>query len=54
MSWVEWVSVLKLLLMWQMNRIHDLVLQKIEAQITNEDEWIAALKISTQLRIKGI
>lgn len=54
MSWVEWVSVLKLSLMWQMNLIHDLALQKIEARINNTDEWITVLKISTQLRIKGL
>jgi len=53
-SWVEWISVLKLSLMWQMNLIHDLALQKIEARINNTDEWITVLKISTQLRIKGL
>jgi hypothetical protein len=53
-SWVEWISILKLSLMWQMNLIHDLALQKIEARINNTDEWITVLKISTQLRIKGL
>ena len=56
MSWMEWVSVLKLSSMWQMNRIHGLALQKIEARISNRktDEWITVLKISTHLRIKGL
>ena len=52
MSWVEWISVLKLSLMWQMELIHKSALQKIK--INNTDEWITALQISTQLRIKGV
>jgi hypothetical protein len=54
MSWTEWTSVLKLSLMWEMNQIHDLVLQKIRSRILNSDEWMAALKISSQLRIQGL
>ena len=54
MSWTEWISVLKLSQMWEMELIRDLALHKIQFQIHNSDEWVAALKISTQLRIHGL
>jgi hypothetical protein len=55
MPWIEWVSVIKLSLMWKMKRLHESALQKIRARIqSNTDEWIAVLKISTQLRIEGL
>ena len=54
MSWTEWISVLKLSLMWQMKQIHDSALQKIRTRILNSDQWMAALKFSTQLRIQGL
>ena len=37
-----------------MELIHDLALEKIQFQIHNSDQWIAALKISTRLRIQGL
>ena len=37
-----------------MKIIHDLALQKIKARVNNTDEWITILKMSTQLRIKGL
>jgi hypothetical protein len=38
--------------MWEMKPIYDLALRKIPTRIHKSDEWIAALKISTQLRIQ--
>jgi hypothetical protein len=40
--------------MWQMKQIQDLALKQIPARIHNPDEWTAALKISTQLRIQEL
>jgi hypothetical protein len=54
MSWTELISVLKLSQMWEMQRIHDLALQKIKAQIASSDEWIVALEMSTRLEIRGL
>jgi hypothetical protein len=54
MSWVEWISVLKLSLMWQMNLIHDWALRRIKTRISNTDGWITVMEVSTQLRIKGL
>ena len=54
MSWVGWVSVIKLSLMWNMKRLHELALQKIGPRIGSTDEWIAVLKIATQLRMEGL
>ena len=54
MSWTEWISVLKLSQMWEMELIRDLALHKIQFQIHNSDDWVAALKISTRLRIQGL
>jgi len=54
MSWTELTSVLKLSLMWEMKLIHDLALQKIPLRIHNSDKWLAALEISTQLKIRGL
>jgi hypothetical protein len=38
--------------MWRMDVIHKLILKEFAAN--NTDEWISVLKISTQLRIKGL
>ena len=54
MSWTQWTSVLKLSLMWEMKMIQDLALKKIPTRIHNLDEWIAALRLSTRLRIGGL
>ena len=54
MPWTEWTSILKLSQMWGMKHIYDLALQKIPTQIHNTDEWIAALKTSTQLKIRDL
>jgi hypothetical protein len=40
--------------MWQMKLIEDLALKKIPDRIHNPEEWISALKISTQSRIQGL
>ena len=37
-----------------MKPIYDLAIRKVTAQIQNSAEWIAALKISTQLRIREL
>ena len=54
MSLDQWISVLKLSLMWRMTMIHDLALQKIPTCIHNSDQWIDVLKISTQSRIQEL
>jgi hypothetical protein len=40
--------------MWEMKPIYDLALRKILTQIHKSDEWIAALKMSTQLKIRDL
>jgi hypothetical protein len=54
MSWFEWTSVLKLSQMWQMKRIHDLALRKLPPMIHTTDQWITALKTSTQFKIQEL
>jgi hypothetical protein len=54
MPWIEWTSVLKLSQMWEMKPIYDLALRKILTQIQKSDGWIAALKMSTQLKIRDL
>jgi ribosomal protein S13 len=54
MSWVQWVTVLKLTLLWKMNQIQDVALQKIRGLSQNSHQWIAALKIATELRMHGL
>lgn len=48
------MSVLKLSLMWQMTKIHDFALRKIRSRIDDSDDWVAVLRVSTQLRIPGL
>ena len=54
MSWIEWTSVLKLLLMWQIKWVYDLVLRNIPTKIYNSDGWYAVLKISTLMRVREL
>jgi len=54
MPLTEGTSVLKLSQMWEMKPIYDLALRKILTQIHKSDEWIAALKMSTQLKIRDL
>jgi hypothetical protein len=54
MSWSQWISALKLSMMWKMALIQDLALRKIPTRIHNPEEWISVLKISTQSRIQEL
>jgi hypothetical protein len=54
MSWIEWTSVLKLSLMWQMKWVHDLALREVPTRICDSDGWCAALETSTLMGIRGL
>lgn len=54
MSWVEWTAVLQLAMIWKMELVKDWAISQIPAQIHGSDEYIAMLKLSTQLKIKAL
>src|SRR5882762_6592815 len=52
MTWMQWISVLKLSQVWHMTIIEGLALRKVSTQIHHSHEWVAALKIATVLRLQ--
>jgi len=47
MTWKEWFSVLKLSMLWQMDQVKDLAIERITSLPLNIDDWKAVLILST-------
>jgi len=46
LSFKEWISVLKLATMWQMDRLHQIAFQKITGVVATKAAWIDVLDVS--------
>lgn len=54
MTWAEWFSVLKLAIMWQMDEMRELAIERITTLPVSVNEWLAVLKLSTSRRISEV
>jgi hypothetical protein len=54
MSWIEWSSVLRLSIMWQMDEMQQVAVERISSLPVSTEEWIYVLKLSTQWHISKI
>jgi len=54
LTWQEWFSVLKLAMMWRMDEIMRLAVEKILILPTTAKEWVVVLRCSTLWRVSEI
>jgi len=53
LSLAEWTSVLKLSAMWEMHRLHHVMVNRMSTLTATEEEWTAVFKLDMSVRQLG-